>query len=237
MCMRMKSKLINMKVQTKGFTLVEMAIVLVVISLLVGGLLMPLSTQIENNQRTETKKALEEIKEALIGYALTNGNLPCPDTDNPPDGRVNNCNGGGGNDRNGILPWVDLGLGESDSWVTRYSYGVTRDFARTGNPFALTDTGRIRVEDGAGNRIVSDAVAVIISHGKNRMGGIDFQGNLLAASPSADEVENSDRNDRNYISRTYSMLSPTSNTQFDDIVIWISPNVLFNRMVAAQMLP
>jgi prepilin-type N-terminal cleavage/methylation domain-containing protein len=61
-----------------GFTLVELAMVLFIVSLLIGGLLMPLAAQTEIRGRQETDRALANIREALIGYAVVNGRLPCP---------------------------------------------------------------------------------------------------------------------------------------------------------------
>ena len=61
-----------------GFTLIELAMVLFIVSLLIGGLLMPLTAQNEIRGRQETDKALANIREALIGFAVVNGRLPCP---------------------------------------------------------------------------------------------------------------------------------------------------------------
>jgi len=61
-----------------GFTLIELAMVLFIVSLLIGGLLMPLTAQNEIQGRQETVKALATIREALIGFAVVNGRLPCP---------------------------------------------------------------------------------------------------------------------------------------------------------------
>ena len=61
-----------------GFTLIELAMVLFIVSLLIGGMLMPLSAQHEIRGRQETEKALANIREALIGFAVVNGRLPCP---------------------------------------------------------------------------------------------------------------------------------------------------------------
>jgi prepilin-type N-terminal cleavage/methylation domain-containing protein len=55
----------------RGFTLIEMAIVLVIITILIGGLAMPLSAQIQARRIAETKKTLEEAREAILGYAMT----------------------------------------------------------------------------------------------------------------------------------------------------------------------
>jgi prepilin-type N-terminal cleavage/methylation domain-containing protein len=57
--------------KTRGFTLIEMAIVLVIITILIGGLAMPLSAQIQARRIAETKKTLEEAREAILGYAMT----------------------------------------------------------------------------------------------------------------------------------------------------------------------
>jgi len=49
-----------------GFTLVEMAIVLAVVALLLGGLLPTISSQMEQAQRKETRSSLSEIQQALL---------------------------------------------------------------------------------------------------------------------------------------------------------------------------
>ena len=61
-----------------GFTLVEMAMVLIIVALLLGGLLPTVTSQLEQQRNNESSKQLAEIKEALIGYALINGRLPRP---------------------------------------------------------------------------------------------------------------------------------------------------------------
>ena len=65
-----------MKAQ-QGFTLIELAIVLVIVTLLVGGLAMPLSAQIEARRIGETRKTMEEAREAILGYAMSH---PIPKT-------------------------------------------------------------------------------------------------------------------------------------------------------------
>jgi type II secretory pathway pseudopilin PulG len=69
-----------------GFTLMELAIVLFIVSLLIGGMLMPLSAQHEIRGRQETDKALATIREALIGFVVVNGRLPCPAVASIPSG-------------------------------------------------------------------------------------------------------------------------------------------------------
>lgn len=58
--------------RARGFTLIELAIVLVIITILIGGLVAPLSAQIQSRRIAETQKTLEEAREAVIGYAMGN---------------------------------------------------------------------------------------------------------------------------------------------------------------------
>ena len=62
-----------------GFTLVEMAVVLLILGLLVAGAIGPLETQLEARDRAAALTLLERARDALYGYAVTHGRLPCPD--------------------------------------------------------------------------------------------------------------------------------------------------------------
>lgn len=73
--------------RTRGFTLIELAIVLVIITILIGGLAMPLSAQIQARRIAETKKVLEEAREAIAGYAITHS-CSCIYNDVSPAGEL-----------------------------------------------------------------------------------------------------------------------------------------------------
>ena len=64
----------------RGLTLVELAIGLLIVSLVAGGGLLVLATQMEQNRIKDTQRALASAKEALIGFAQIHGRLPCPAT-------------------------------------------------------------------------------------------------------------------------------------------------------------
>ena len=62
----------------RGFTLIELAIVLLILGALFAGILIPFTTQVELRRVGETQKTLLEIREALIGFAAAKGRLPVP---------------------------------------------------------------------------------------------------------------------------------------------------------------
>lgn len=72
--MNLKHSILNQA----GFTLVELTIVLFIVALLSSGLMLGLSGQREQAMNKDARMQLETIREALIGYAMTNGRLPCP---------------------------------------------------------------------------------------------------------------------------------------------------------------
>jgi prepilin-type N-terminal cleavage/methylation domain-containing protein len=210
-----------------GFSLLEMAIVLVVIGLLLGGALIPLSVQMEKRDRDSTRQQLLDMREALIGYALVNGRLPCPDTDG--DGVMDiatTCASSEGN-----YPWVDLGVGKHDAWGQPFTYRVTASFADTndgtgctaspsaGLSFSLCSQGDITVLDADGGSFVATSIpAIVVSHGKN-----------WALSTSADEAANTNA-DATLVDRVY---SSNDTATFDDLVAWVAPNILKSKMLSA----
>ncbi|HEX9391905.1 MAG TPA: prepilin-type N-terminal cleavage/methylation domain-containing protein [Usitatibacteraceae bacterium] len=104
-----------------GFSLIEIAVVLFIISVLVSIVAIPMATQVDQQRVTDTSKQLEIIKEAVIGFAMANGRLPCPATDGTIYG-TSNSNGvespaGGGicTVKLGYVPAVTLGVSPVDS--------------------------------------------------------------------------------------------------------------------------
>jgi hypothetical protein len=74
---------------------------------------------------------------------------------------------------------------------------------------------------------------VIISHGKNGLGAVNRTGTTNPAPTGTDEIANTNGDD-NFVSH---VPSNVVGNEFDDIVVWLSPNILFNRMIAARKLP
>ena len=61
-----------------GFTLVEIAIVLLIVTILLGYTVALFPRQQELKQYRAVEKEMDELIEAIIGFAQVNGRLPCP---------------------------------------------------------------------------------------------------------------------------------------------------------------
>lgn len=62
----------------RGFTLIEVAVALFLLSLLFGSVFLPLQSQLETRKLEETERVLDKAREALLGYAVARGHFPCP---------------------------------------------------------------------------------------------------------------------------------------------------------------
>ena len=256
----------------RGFSLIEMAFVLVIITLLLGGLLVPFATQVEQRRIAETQKAMEEIKEALIGYALSHSStststpiqpyLPCPDAtagavspgNTLNDGQEDRKPGGSCDQTEGNLPWATLGVGNQDAWGNRFHYSVTAEFSGSSLGFGLGTGANIDVCSvapppgtsacsPASAAIANNVPAVVVSFGKNGYGALSVNSaggrNIAPGVANLDELANQPGPGPThtiFVSRTLT-LPGAGSTEFDDLVVWLSPNILFNRMVAAGKLP
>ncbi len=213
-----------------GFTLVELAVVLAIFGLLLGILVIPLGTQVDQQRYAEAERQLKGVHEALLGFAIANGRLPCPANGALASGTENKPGATCGA-AEGVVPWADLGVPELDPWGRRLTYRVAMNFAD--DPagmqasFLITDAGNIVVTNGAVN-IATGLPAVVVSHGKNGFGAFRSDGTQVP-NAAGNELENANNN------ATFVSQLPAPN--FDDLVVWVSPNVLKTRLVAANRLP
>lgn len=269
-----------------GFSLIEMAIVLVILGFIIGALLLPLQAQRSQLFQSQTENTLETAKKALLGYAQANGRLPCPatassNTDAGSLGQESPLGGTRGSAvanctmQAGYLPAATLGLQPTDkdgfaldAWNNRIRYVITADdsssFAvpRNASPLTVVDAShpacagdtspdfttsgnmsevgltclapnlRICADSSAVNcsptiNLVNNAVAVIFSTGAN--------GALQDSEVGVDEVANKSATTVFY-SRVPTAATSAPSNEFDDMVTWISPYVLYNAMIEAGQL-
>lgn len=243
----------------RGFTLIELAIVLVIITILIGGLAVPLSAQIQARRIAETKKTLDEVREAIFGYALSQSilvdhdnnpstqdknhtYLPCPDIDH--DGLedrepVGQCSANAGN-----VPWATLGTGAQDAWGNRLHYRLTsgppNDYGNSKvNSFSSSSSGDSQVcSTSSGGCTIgdmaSDVPVVLVSYGPNSRGARNVNLESSAPTPAAPSGTGADElenldGDTAYVSRPASDASH-SNGEFDDLVAWIPHGLLISRV-------
>lgn len=236
----------------RGFTLVELTIVMVIVALLLGGLLVPLSAQQDVRQLAETEKQLTETRDALVGYAQINGRLPCPSSDQ---------NGKENRDAvtlqcarpYGFLPWVELGVRPADPWGRLLSYRVSSAFSQSGTNGTypvLTTAAAAQLQilgrnpDNSQSELTNGAplevVFVILSHGKNGYHGINTDGSVGPTDigiTNPDEDTNRDAvttiGTTRFISRTFTPSSTPTIGAFDDQLLWVPRSVLINRLITA----
>lgn len=231
-----------------GFSLIELAIVLVIVTLLIGGLAVPLSAQIKARRIAETQKTLADANEAIVGFAMTHPAklpntrfLPCPDIDG--DGKEDRdptsdaCSSISGTVSGGYLPWVDLGVASQDAWGNRLRYAVVASLADENTGFSIASTAptsplvlcSTSACSAASPDVANNLSTVVVSHGPNGWGALNVNnapGSLNAAPSGADELANLD-SDRVYISRSPAPAGAASG-EFDDLTVSTS----FSQLVA-----
>lgn len=236
-----------------GFTLVEMAIVLVILGFVLSALLLPLQAQREQVFQLQTQTTLENARRALLGFAQQQGRLPCPATA-ASNGMSLPLAGGTCNQQVGFLPAVTLGIQPTDAqgfaidgWNNRIQYAVTQtdntnilnnDFTTPNGVsnkgianlqpslrVCSTSTGITASRCSGGtesNYLINNAAVVIYSTGAT---GAQVAG-------GADETANLN-NDPVFVNHDP---TSTAGAEFDHIVTWISPFVLYNAMIQAGQL-
>lgn len=161
-----------------GFTLLEITIVLIIVGLLLGSGIVSLSSQRIHSQRQKAQMALDGMREALIWYTVSNGRLPCPDTDG--DG-LGNETGGVCDALVGTLPWGEFlnvdttgtrttrpAMSGLDPWGRPFIYHMGRAYATTmGWNDAVCADCLITVQEAGGAPLADNAAAVIVSKGQD----------------------------------------------------------------------
>ncbi|RLA07885.1 MAG: hypothetical protein DRQ51_04460 [Gammaproteobacteria bacterium] len=228
-----------------GFTLIELSIVLLIVGILLAGAIKPISWQIENSRNKESLIQLEQIKQALLGFAASSGYLPCPasitsyGTQDRPN--INsNCNLVAG-----YVPYKDLGINPKtnkgilqDAFnqpiiyaLNNYKISGSQVFAKIDgiknagihnlykkNLLNVCTLSPCNSSTASTNRLTNHLPIVLISQGKKNN------------NTSITESENID-NDKYFIMQDYRM------DGFNDIFVWVSVHNIFATMLSSHILP
>ncbi|MDR2881887.1 MAG: type II secretion system GspH family protein [Azoarcus sp.] len=221
----------SVKAGRRGFTLIEMAIVLVVLGLIASLLVTPLAMRAEASQRRAAEEMLDNITDALIGFALVQGRLPCPSIESDPASSAYGLEQGPPCTFNvpGYLPWRTLGLPAHDPWGSpranatqpwtgHWRYRPDKNFAEGTISLSTLPSGSIQIKDHDGNLIStadSRIVAVVFSTGPNR------QADGLNTTHSS-------------TSPTFEAGEPTP--AFDDLLRWIAHPLFIARLARSGRL-
>ena len=264
----------NIRRQQDGFTLVEIAIVLVIIGLLVGNFIGSFAERVETTRRNDTKNQLKDIKVVLLGFASKEGRLPCPTT---PTGSGQEQPVGGGvcTLQHGFIPGRTLGINGTynrdnlltDSWGNpiRYSVSIVASSAFTTaglmktttmaglNPDIIICNGDSISGSACTNAagtlltLVDNAAFIVLSLGKdgsemvttvaaNSAQGENSGEALVLVNAVGENLAYTVGANRVFVKKSYSSINSNAG-QFDDLILWVSPYVLFNRMIDAGQLP
>ncbi|MDP2326263.1 MAG: type II secretion system protein [Gammaproteobacteria bacterium] len=160
----------------RGFSLIELAVVIFIVALLLGSIMVPLKTQVESRNYDQTQRILDQAREALIGFAAANGRFPCPASLTSNGAEDGNAGTGacalstiGPAVYAGFLPAVTLGFTPIDdggyavdAWKlaqNRIRYAVARVTLPAGNSNAFTKPGGMRTATMKG---ISDAALLYV---------------------------------------------------------------------------
>jgi prepilin-type N-terminal cleavage/methylation domain-containing protein len=215
----------------RGFTLIELAIVMAVVGLVLGGAVQLLGGQLEHQRSKITDQRLQIAYDALVAFYVTNSHLPCPangslvrgDTEfgraQPEDSGA--CDVAAVAPSEQVLPWRTLGLQEDhsyDGWRRRLGYHVSAPLTTAGAP----GPGDLAVRDGApgtpgSTELTTSAAFVILSHGENGLGAwLDGGHRMATTGIPAHEDENADGAPP-FVDRP---VSQVAGDVFDDMALW-----------------
>ncbi len=199
----------------QGFTLIEIAIVMIIIGLLAGGGTFVMGMLTERKARNESVDYLHQAREALISYASTQGVLPQADTNG--DGTSDSATQGG-------LPYLDLRLKPTDFYKRALRYelnpNLDTDLQTTCAALKAGLSGAPDVVDGDGSSTAFPVAAVLVSSGPS---DADSDGNTLDRITTGTHQGDNRNGTPNYI-----RFPPT--TTFDDLVVYIGEHELYGEL-------
>jgi prepilin-type N-terminal cleavage/methylation domain-containing protein len=250
----------------RGFTLTELAVVFLIISLLLAAGMYTLSAQTDQRNFEETRRRLEAARELVLAFALVNGRLPCPASattgatagiESPVGGGTCNAPGPYG----GWLPARTIGFQVTDAagnavdaWSNPIRYAVSGPgVALTGCTGSSTQphfTNAVNLRTNGitcqpNDLVVCQSASGITATTCGTATPVTNQGVVVAiafstgknGAASGGADEAANLNgDRVFVWHTPTPVGAAGG-QFDDQMTWISAGELYGRLIAAGHLP
>jgi prepilin-type N-terminal cleavage/methylation domain-containing protein len=249
-----------------GFTLLEILVAMVIVALLAGGLAMPMATQLQLRRQEETRRQLDEAKEALLGFAAAHGRLPCPASASSrgqesfaATGDANN--GDCSNFHDGFLPAATLGFAPldaegfaRDAWGTprnrlRYAVfgaglavnGVTNPLTRANGMQAASLPGLAAASHylficASGTGVTGSGCGPATNQLTRRAAFV-----LLSLGPNGTDVPPPGSDESRNVDGDAVFVSRDASlgneNAFDDILYWVPVHLVAGRLLAAGRLP
>lgn len=237
-----------------GFSLLELAIVLVILSVLFSGLLIPQNER--QNQQLEQANTLlfTHIKKSLLGFFYAHKRLPCPaSTTSQGEAVFTPISNSQCASPYGFLPFKTLGIQGSvnteglflDAWKRPIRYHVSNHDHNRNNRWDWIDANEVATASTLSNWVGSFKICDKINcsniiYAEQAVVVLHSQGKLDKQSPL--EKENSGEtsillgnkilgmnNDNTFIYLPKKNL--TQNHYFDDQLLWIAPLELYYYLV------
>jgi len=249
---------------SRAFTLIEVMVVILVLTLLASGIALPLAAQLQMRRSAETQRALADAREALLGFAAANARLPCPASESSAGDESFAPGGDAANGRcerfhDGLLPGAALGLSPlDDRGFVRDAWGSPRNriryavFGGTVNGVAnpLTRAGGMRDATLAGLGAASHLLFICSTGAAASASGCGPAANQLtrraafvvlslgpnanAAPPPASDEARNQSGAPVFVHRE---ASAEPGNEFDDLVAWTPVHLVVSRLLAAGLLP
>lgn len=253
------------KSRERGFTLTELAVVFLIVSLLLATAMYTLSAQMEQRDFEETRRRLEAARELILAFALVNGRLPCPASTTTGANAGLEAPAGGGSCTSpygGWLPARTIGFQVTDTagnaldaWGNPIRYAVSgHTVALTGctgsstqphftqatnlrtNGITCQPNDLVVCQSATGITATACGAAVPVTNQSTLVAVVFSTGkNGAGGSAGIDEAANVNGN------RVFVWHTPTPtgfvNGEFDDQMTWIAVGELYGRLIAAGLLP
>lgn len=224
----------------RGFSLLELSIVLLIVSVMIGTGLSGWMAYLDRTRREATVTRQADVRTAIEAFVAREGRLPCPSSFAQPlgtaeYGRETDCTQPavtgvdeiGNVLRRGQIPFRTLNLPYEltlDGWGNQLTYVVT-------NALAVRDTygagkGAIELHDGASptsNPVTTPAGEVaylVLSHGVNRKGAVPALAHVASVACVGTELDVENCNDDLRFNASLFNDGQAPATYFDDYIAW-----------------